>query len=164
MIQLPHKIAGFLFVVLLAHFAFYYPSLPDFIATNFRGDGEPQGWMSKNTFILFELGLVLFLGFLKFGLPRLVKNIPPSLVNIPNRHYWLAADRKEKTLALLDREMGWFFAGLLAFFILVNHTVFQANISEPKRLSGWFMIIFVGFLLFVVIWGIKFLFIFRKPS
>lgn len=162
--QLPHKISVVSFTALIAHFAFYYPRLPEIIATNFGGGGRPQGWMSKSTFILFELGLVLLIGFMMFGLPRLIKNIPNSLVNMPNRHYWLADDRKEKTLMILQREMGWVFVGLLAFFIAVNHLVFEANLADPKRLSDWFLFVFVGFLLFVTVWGIRFLIIFRKPK
>ena len=162
--QLPHKVAVVLVIALIAHIAFYYPILPEIMATNFGAGGRPQGWMSKSTFILFETGLILFVGFLMFGLPRLIKNIPPSLVNIPNRHYWLAKGRKEKTVTLLHREMGWVFAGLLALFILVNQLVFRANIGDEKRLSGWFMVVFVGFLLFVAIWVIRFIIIFRKPE
>ncbi len=164
MMQLPHKIALILFIALMAHFAFYYPSLPEIIATNFGGGGKPQGWMSKSTFILFDTGLVLLVGFLMFGVPLLVKNIPHSLVNIPNRHYWLAEGRKEKTVALLHREMGWIFVGFLCFFIVVNHLVFQANLSDPIRLSSWFMVILIGFLVFIAIWVFKFLIIFRKPK
>ncbi|NNF00897.1 MAG: DUF1648 domain-containing protein [Pyrinomonadaceae bacterium] len=164
MLQLPHKIAVVLFVLFLAHFAYYYPSLPEYIASNFRGDGQPQAWMSRSTFILFESGLLLIIAFMMFGLPRLIKNIPPTLVNMPNRHYWLAPERQEKTRAILHREMGWILVGMITFFIAVNHLVFEANLAEPQRLSGWFMVVFIAFLLFVVIWGIRFLIIFRKPK
>ena len=35
--------------------AWYYPRLPETVASHFSGSGIPDGWMSKQSFLLIEL-------------------------------------------------------------------------------------------------------------
>ena len=162
--QLPHFIAVILFLVLLAHFGYYYPILPEMLASHFGLRGKPDGWMSKDGFIVFEVVLLLIIAFLKFGVPHLFKKIPAALVNIPNRHYWLAEERKQHTLEILHREMGWVFVGIVSLMIAVNHLIFQANLSDNKSLPNMFWLVFIGFLVFILIWFFRFKIIFKIPD
>ena len=162
--QLPHKIGIFLVLALLVHFAIYYPYLPEIMATHFGAGGEPNGWMSKEGFILFEVVLISFVAFVKFGLPRLIKTVPKSLINIPNRDYWLSAKQRGSTLETLNREMGWVFIGVLIFLITINQLVYQANLDDNKVLSNWILVIFFGFLRFIAIWIVRFFIIFKLPK
>jgi len=48
---------------------YYYPLLPDVVATHFGYHGEPNGWMSKPIFFLINGGLFIFLYLLLTFLP-----------------------------------------------------------------------------------------------
>ncbi len=160
----PHYIAIFLIFVLLAHYAYYYPALPEYMSTHFGARGRPDGWMSKTFFIIFQCAILALVAFAKFGLPRLVNNIGKSFINIPNRDYWLEEGRKKETFEVLDREMGWIFVAVVIFFIAVNQLVYNANLSDPQALSGWFLVLFIGFMAVMAVWIVRFFIIFKLPK
>ena len=84
-----------LIALALLQAVFYYPQLPDTIATHFAGNGEPNGWSSKSTFFLLMIGIMVFIG-ISLG-PSVLWLWQPGLVNLPNRDYWLAPERNEQT-------------------------------------------------------------------
>jgi len=108
------------------------------LATDFGARGTPNGWKSKEGFLFFEIVIIGVIGILQLALPRFLK-VPTSMVNIPNREYWLSDERNEKTLQTLNREMGWVFVSVLAFLISVNHLVYQANLTDGRTLSDSFL-------------------------
>jgi len=50
---------------------YFYPSLPHQVPSHFSFDGTPDAYVSKSSFILMELGLVLFMYVLLTFLPRI---------------------------------------------------------------------------------------------
>lgn len=72
---------------------------------------------------LFQIGMPLFM----LGVTWLAGKLPSSMVNIPNREYWLHADRRSATLAYMQMVMAWIAVCLSLFMMLVNHLTFVAN-------------------------------------
>ena len=150
----------FLIGVFVSQCVYYYPNLPEIIASHFDGAGKPNGWMSKQSFFLLE---VVILGFiiLEFTfLPWMIGKMPNRLINMPNKDYWFAAERRTETINIIQHFFEWFSAALLALFVSVNQLVFRANLTG-ENLSSCSWLILGTFLLFVIIWLIKFLRQFR---
>lgn len=103
--------AAFVLLLLYAFFLGYWAwsgtQLPDRLATHFNGSGEPNGWMSRSasqTFMLvfgflFPLFIILVCSATRF--------LPVSLINIPNRQYWLAPERRIEASNYLFRQSLW---------------------------------------------------------
>lgn len=160
--SLARAILYILIGIFLAHIVFYYPNLPENVASHFNGLGEPNGWMSKQNFVIFE-GVILLIIIFEFTLlPALIKKMPNSLINLPNKDYWLAAERRETTFFTMGKYFEWLSIALLSLFIAINQLVFQANLTR-QNLPGTAMWLILGaFVAFTIIWSIKFVIRFRK--
>ena len=158
--RLSRMILFFLIGVFVSQCVYYYPNLPEIMASHFDGAGKPNGWMSKQSFFLLE---VVILGFiiLEFTfLPWIIGKMPNRLINMPNKEFWFAEERRAETINIIQHFFEWFSAGLLALFVSVNQLVFRANLTG-ENLSSYSWLILGAFLFFVVIWLIKFLRRFR---
>jgi uncharacterized membrane protein len=139
---------------------YYYPNLPDRMASHFNGAGEPDGWTSKQNFLIFE-AVILLLIIAEFSLlPLLIEKMPASLINLPNKTHWLSETNRNATFAVIRHYFEWFSVGLLALFIAVNEMVFRANLNK-QPLSNSIWIVLIVFLLLVGIWLVKFILRFR---
>lgn len=141
-------------------------AMPGMMATHFGASGSANGWQTKGQFFVLEfvmLGVCLLIGF---GVPAIIAAAPPSLVNLPNKDFWLAPVRRDHTLAVFRIQMAWFACALLTFLIVVNQLVFNANQSVPRHLnSAQFTMALVAFLGFVALWTIRLVSYFsRTPS
>ena len=130
--------------------------MPPVLATHFGGRGAPNGWQTQSQFFVLEIVLLGVCLLLAFGIPRLIGVLPISLVNVPNKEYWLAPERREEALAFFRAQFAWFGCGFLAFLMVVNQLVFDANQTQPRRLNGGaFVVALVAFLAFVGIWTVR---------
>jgi uncharacterized membrane protein len=153
--RLSKIILFFLIGLFAAQCVYYYPNLPEIMASHFDGAGRPNGWMSKQSFYIFE-GFILGLIVLEFTfLPWIIGKMPNRLINMPNKDYWFAEERRVETIDVIRHFFEWFSAALLALFTAVNQLVFRANINNENLSSGVWLIL-GAFLLFVIVWLIKF--------
>lgn len=153
--RLSRMILFFLIGVFVAHCTFYYPNLPAQMVSHFGLHGEPNGWMQKESFFVFE-AIILIVIILQFTfLPALTGNLPLTFINMPNREYWFSAERRDETLKILRHYFEWFSVALLALFIGINQLVFRANLSGENLSANSWLILGV-FLIFVIGWLIKF--------
>jgi uncharacterized membrane protein len=138
-------------------------AMPGVMATHFGASGSANGWQTKGQFFIVEivmLGVCLLIGF---GIPFIIRKAPPSVINLPNKEFWLAPVRRDHTLAVLRMQMAWFACALLTFLIVVNQLVFNANQSVPRHLNGpQFTTALVIFLGFVAIWTLRLISYFSK--
>lgn len=149
--------------VLAAQSLYYFPNLPDLMASHFDAFGRPNGWMSKNTYFLFEFVLlVLMIGNFSL-LPSIIGLLPDRFINIPNRNYWLAPERRIASFEKLKIHFEWFSVLLLTLFIAVNQIVFKANISKQNLSSEGIWAILLTFIALTVIWSVVLLSRFRLP-
>lgn len=151
------RMALFLLIGIFAAQALYYfPTLPDKVASHFDGSGSPNGWMSKTSFFALEVIILTMLVFEFMGLPYLIEKMPNSLVNIPNRNHWLSNERRAETFTFIRRYFDWFAVGSLGLFILINQLVYGANIERRNLPSLEVWGILIVYFVFVIVWLVKF--------
>lgn len=113
----------------------YWARLPDQVASHFGFRGQPNDWMSKGAFVAINIVLQIGIAAMMFGFGKLTKVLPASMINIPNREYWLADERREQTLAETESMLGWIAAGSAVFLLVIFWLVFDANMGEEKAIN-----------------------------
>ena len=96
--------------------------------------------------------------FLGFGL--LMPKIPNSAINLPNKNYWLAPERRQQTL---DYVLPWFlWLGSLTMLLLLDifQQSFQVHLGKATKLNH-FWITMGAYLAITTVWSIA---IYRKFS
>jgi len=157
----------FLAVVLasLAHTVYFYPQLPERMASHFNASGQPDGWSTPAAFVFFDLGVTALLAAVFLLLPLFLARVPTRWWNLPNKDYWLAPERRDQTVRLVRTQMLWFGAATLALLAIVKHLAIQANLMETPHLSTRTMVYLMGLYFgFVAVWTVRFIMMFyRKP-
>ena len=135
--------------------AYYYSKLPATVASRFDAFGNPDGWTSKGVVACLDIGTILFLAVTFLSIHFLIGRIPDSLINMPNKKYWLAPERKTRTHAAISSSMLWMGCATIVFLLAVFQLIFQANLSEDQTL-GVAMWVFLGlYVVFTVVWVVR---------
>ncbi|HWW18939.1 MAG TPA: hypothetical protein VNY81_09975 [Candidatus Saccharimonadales bacterium] len=163
--RLPSSVFVALAVIGAVRYIYYAPRLPEVLGSHFAGNGAVNAWQSKAAFLSTELAVVVLAAVVGFGIPRIVGAMPVSLINLPNKEYWLSPERRAETLGYLQMHMAWFGCALLAFLLFAMDLVYQANLQSPPRLnSAAFVPGLVVFLLFVTISTVRLVARFARRS
>ena len=106
--------------------------LPEHVASHFNLTGQPDGWMDRPTYLQFIsiFGFVVPL-FIVFTF----RWLPVNLINVPNRNFWFAPERRVQARRFLFCQSFWFACLMTGLFIGVNFAIVQANAQSPARLS-----------------------------
>jgi uncharacterized membrane protein len=115
----------------------FWVQLPEKMATHFDAGGQPDGWMSKAGFIAFAVLMQAGLAGIMFGVGKLIRVVPASMVNIPNRDYWLTEERREQTFDETESMLAWIAAGTSIFLLVICCLVLDANVGEKKGFSSF---------------------------
>lgn len=146
------------------HTAYYYPKLPALMASHFDAQGNPDGWSPKESFFTAHMltfaGLSLFLLAMSFA----TRVMPAWMVNVPNKDYWLAPERRSESLAYVSRVLLWISNGTMLFLIAGVDSVFCANLAPPVRMPAEFWGWLAGFVLFVIVLTVQLHLRFRRPG
>jgi len=139
--------------------------LPDVVAVHFNAAGVANGFMRREEcrgfMLFFTLGAPVFVAAVTGLIPRL---FPPSMLNIPNRGYWLAPERAEDSIAFLSDQGVWFACILVIFLASVDWMVAKANASAPPNLpAGRFGGIMACFACAIGVWALRMFRRFRLP-
>ena len=140
------------------HFASYYSQLPDVVASHFNALGVANGWQTKSAFFAVFVGVSVLAALIGFGIPRIISAMPPQLINLPNKDYWLAPDHLAETQTFLNNYFAWFGCAVFLVIILTFDYAIQSNLHPENRpdISGMWYIL-AGFLAFVAVWIIRLL-------
>jgi uncharacterized membrane protein len=142
----------------------YRDRLPSRMATHFDFAGRPDGWMSRDAFFAFYLGMLVFMTALFCGIGAILRRVPTRMVNVPHREYWLAPERREATIAYVSAMTGRLGLLVLTFLVAVHELVLRANVAG-RNLAAVPMWIGLGALLAAVaVWLIRFYRRFRRPG
>ena len=137
--------------------------LPVQIASHFGAGGVPNGWMSRNGYLLFmlafavgmPLSVVLGMGVLTRGQAR--------AINIPNRDYWLAPVRRGATLRFLAAHACWLGSLLTVFIAAIHLLLIAANATQPPQLPlRPFIMLMAVFMLGMGLWAVTLMLHFRR--
>jgi uncharacterized membrane protein len=138
---------------------------PDVMASHFNLQGNPDSFVSKPVFFGFEALIVLVV--MGFGVMTqiLLMKLPVNSINIPNREYWLAPERRAATA----ERLGDFNAALFGLILLMIQVAFElavtANLHDPIIFAGQIMVpMIIGFVLLTFLMLIWLTASFRLPA
>jgi uncharacterized membrane protein len=143
---------------LAAQCVYYFPLLPELVASHFGAGGRPNGWISRTGFLVFYLIMIAILASAMFLLPLLLRHLRTTAINIPNREYWLLPEHRGQAYEMLINEMAWFGNAILLFMVCVMQLVFEANTRSGQRPAldeGRFLTLLSLFFAFVIFWIVR---------
>ena len=147
------QIARGLFVAIVlaavAQCAHDFPLLPDRLASHFNAAGMPNGWMSKTQFLwVYALALIPALA-IEFWVSRKIASKPDAQLNLPNKEYWLAPERRAETFAYFESFCAWYGCAFLFVIAFAMRLAMRANFDSPPMLpTGPILTDVVGFFVF----------------
>ncbi|MDD4050706.1 MAG: DUF1648 domain-containing protein [candidate division Zixibacteria bacterium] len=116
---------------------YYHPLLSERIASHFDLKGNPDGWSSKESFFVLWYLMIVFLNVWVPLVGVLVRKLPPSMVNIPHREYWLATEgRKAHVRDVVFVMMAGIFTGVNVILAMVFHQLARFNLGQSPRADG----------------------------
>jgi hypothetical protein len=109
--------------------------------------------MSKPLFFAFYAAAVSVSFLVEFFVPRSLAKTPASRMNLPNKEYWLAPNRRDKTIGYLQKHFAWYGCAFLALEVCAMEMAIRANMrAEPALPLGQALTLVGAFLAFNVIW------------
>lgn len=137
------------FALALATILFCYTTLPDSLAITHTETGEPEGFISKETFFYASAGILLFFNFLVNALRDQLVKVNFGKVNPMSE--W--AKQPEKFRAFLVNWFNGFLAFMNTFLVFVLLGLYNVNSNRGQRLDfnyDWLMIFGTAVLLFIL--------------
>ena len=113
---------------------YYYQQMPEKVPIHFGISGNPDSWSSKQFAVGFYLALVSFIALLFSGINWLLKKTPDDLINLPNKEFWLAKERRDDTLGIFSNFMYWIGSLTLILIIVIYHQTFQVSMGKTSAL------------------------------
>jgi hypothetical protein len=105
----------------------WWPQLPERVASHFDLSNRVDGWMGRTAFLVLTVGLQVFLAVLFIALPVLLERLPDSLINLPDKDYWLAPARRSGSLAHMSSGLLAIGAATLMLLLVVFQGIFELN-------------------------------------
>jgi len=161
------KISLIVFIILLllclGHAAYYYPLLPDRVASHFGASGKPDAWSSKESFAKIYFIVIAFTAVLFPGIGFILRKAPAYLINLPNKDYWLSPERRDETIAVLSRQFLWFGSATVLLLLDIFHQSFRVHLGNAQTLEHPVASI-VAYVFFSVPWSIGLIVKFKLPT
>ncbi|HEY6329780.1 MAG TPA: DUF1648 domain-containing protein [Blastocatellia bacterium] len=154
--DIPDIVQAFLLIAAGAQTIYYYNVLPATVVSHFSASGAPNGWSPKlSLFVLY--GIVMTVAIvISTVVPLLVQVLPPSMINLPNKDYWLSDEKRPETIRVFRRYFRWFGVMLMALLVAVFQVVFQANLVSVPPSPMVFWVLLGTFIAATLIWAIRF--------
>ena len=156
--RLPRLVFVLLVLYAAIHFSSHYPQLPGVVASHFDGHGRPNGWQPKSAFFSVFIAASVLAAVVGFAIPRIIAAVPPQLINLPNKRYWLAPEHLAETQEFLSRYFAWFGCAVFLVILVTFDYALQSNLhpeSPPDVSRLWYLL--VGFIVFLIVWMIRML-------
>jgi hypothetical protein len=137
-------------------------SLPGMVAVHFDAAGRAGGFAPRGQYrtavLLFALAFPLaVVGIMAFAYSRATD------LKLPNRDYWLAPQRLERTRAFLITHSIWLGSIMVALTCFVHWLVLDANLRRPPQLSNSLFAAGLGaFTACMAVWVATMMFAFRR--
>lgn len=151
-----------LVAVALLQSAFYYPQMPPVVASHFDGAGAANGWSSRTVFFAIYLAMIAVLIGIFIWLPRWSGDRGILRMNIPNRDYWLAPQRRQHTFEFIRRQMIVIGIVHLLLAIYTVQLAILANLQQQPILHSSMWWALGSYFLLLGLWLLHLFWHFRK--
>lgn len=125
-LRAPVTTLGLLYVGFLIYLASSASQLPERVASHFNVQGIPDDWMSRQSFLGVMATIGTALPLFMVGMTSLHRVFPGG-INLPNRDYWLAPERRSDTFDYIQRQGIWIACILQGWLTAVHFLVVRAN-------------------------------------
>ena len=142
-----------LVLVSLVEAARQWSSAPARVPSHFDAAGHPNAWSSRDDFFVIQVGVTLLIAALFVGIPALLKSTPASLINLPNKGYWLAPERRQETMERLASSFE-VFACATVLFLLVLFELTSFASRGGNLPTNTFLPVLVAYLVFSAGWTV----------
>ena len=164
----PHLITWSVFIALLLLAILFVTGtaseLPPMVASHFDASGQPNAFMSRSGYIRFMLCFAVGFPVVIVIILTMVYSRATDL-KLPNRDYWLAPQRLNRTRAFLVAHGVWFGSLLVTLVCYVHWLELRANRLLPPHLSNQtFAALMLAFLIATGVWISALMFAFRRPA
>jgi uncharacterized membrane protein len=132
--------------------AYYFPRLPATVASHFDASGAPNAFAPKSAFLELYVVVLLVLAAISLVLPRLLLVMPPEYINLPNKGYWLAPQRREATMEFFLDRFTVFGAGTLALIVAFFQMAITANLTQQPFPSTIAFVALGAYFVFAMVW------------
>jgi uncharacterized membrane protein len=154
-----------LLVMAASQLLHYYPKLPEMVAVHFGASGAPNGWSGKTAFFVTYAVVEAAMAIAATAMVFFGERLPVSFLNMPNRDYWLAQERRGESLGFLWTRTIWIEVTTLAFLIVVAQFIFRANLAGGgPRLTGDFALVIIAFVAAVIWQSVDLIRRFSRPT
>jgi uncharacterized membrane protein len=142
-----------LVLVSLVEAARQWISAPGRVPSHFDAAGRPNAWSSRDEFFFLQVAVTLGVAALFIGIPWLLKFTPASLINLPNKSYWLAPERREETM---DRLASYFevFACATVLLLIAVFELTSLATRGGNLATNYFLPVLVSYLVFSAGWTV----------
>jgi len=155
---LPKLIYALIAAAGLLYFSSLYPRLPELMASHFNANGVATAWMPKSGFFMLFPIIILAASVPVLLVPRSLARLPNEKINLANKEYWLAPERRAETIEYVGMQLGWFGCAVLALLFCGLYNAVAANLSPDHTFdSGSFYIELGAFLAFTIFWLVRLL-------
>ena len=142
---------------------YYYPQMPEVIASHFDGLGAANAWSGKAGFFVLYLAIILLLVVVFIYTPIWSMRRSRFGMKIPHPEYWLAPERIEQTKRFFRQQMAIMGVLHIALAIYVMQLAILANFEpEPRIHESIFWVLAIYFAV-LILWLIYFFLHFKRP-
>lgn len=139
--------------------------LPARVAVHFGAGGAANGWQSREGYEIAMIALIAAVPLLLVASLGWLPRIGACLTNFPNKDYWLAPERREKTFERLTRFAAFLGIVMVVFLTAVHLVVVEANSStRPTLPTAPFVTVMLGFAVAMIAWVAGLTYGFRRPA
>lgn len=139
--------------------------LPGRVATHFGPTGAPNGWQTREEYVRFTLIFGAAVPAFILGTFEIIRRLNGWGLNIPNKNYWLAPERREETLGFVHRRGFWMASLMLFFLTSVHYSILAANAQPHASLPPIFFVLVGAFLVATLVWSATLIrHFYRKPA
>ncbi len=142
-----------LVLVSLVEAARQWNSAPARVPSHFDFAGHANAWASRDEFFMLQVGVTLLIAALFIGIPAVLKSTPATLINLPNKSFWLAPERREETMERLASSFDVFASATVLLLIVVFELTSLAS-RGGELATSYFLPVLVAYLVFTAGWTI----------
>jgi uncharacterized membrane protein len=128
----------FLILLLLWQVWSAYGQLPERMPSHFNLQGEPDAYASKSEFLKAWLLAMVVLNALVPLCRLILALVPRSMINVPNRSYWLTTPERRREVAFkMTNLMAFVFSVLDLMFLIIFESIRSYAMTGKAIVPLW---------------------------